>query len=193
MIAHIRGTIIEKRSASVVMDVGGVGYEVFVPVEMIASSNVGEQLSLQTAHILREDAEDLYGFPNEYDLQLFHDLVRVSGVGPKTAMSILGLGSVGDLVRAIQTNDATLFMRASGVGRKTAERIIIELKEKASPTRYGLSVVENQKPSDVDATDALVELGFPRQRARDALREVSSAIHDPSLRVKAALKILGKK
>ncbi len=193
MIASLSGTILEKRGSSLVLDVHGIGYEVYVTGSVLAAASVGAAMTVKTAHIIREDAQELYGFPNEYGLQFFQDLVRVSGVGPKTAMSILELGSVADLVRAIKSNDAGLLMRAGGVGRKTAERIIIELREKASPIRYGLSAVESLPSGDVDATDALVELGFPRVRAREALREVSTDIKDPSDRVKAALKILGKK
>ena len=194
MIASLVGTVVEIRLSSLVLDVHGVGYEVFVTGGTLGTTKVGEDVSLRTAHIIREDTQELYGFPNEYELQFFRDLVRISGVGPKTAMSILELASVADLVRAIQGNDAGLLMRAGGVGRKTAERIIIELREKASPMRYGLSKVEGQSSAgDVDAVDALVELGFPRARAREALRQVSHEIHDVSDRVKAALKILGKK
>ncbi len=193
MIASIHGTVVERKSASVVIDVGGVGYEVFAPSETVASATLGEQIMLKTAHVVREDAQDLYGFRTDAALQFFTDLLGVSGIGPKTALSVLDLATVPELVRAIQSNDAVLLTRAAGIGRKIAERIIVELREKASPTRYGLSIVEGQSPSDVDAIDALVELGFLRSQARDALRDISSDSDDPSERVKAALKILGKK
>lgn len=193
MIAFIRGTVVEKKNNSVVVDVGGVGYEVFVPAETVAIATVGKELVLKTAHILREDAEDLYGFREDAALQFFTDLLGISGVGPKTALSVFDLATVPELVRAIQSNDAALLQRAAGIGRKIAERILVEMREKASPTRYGLSAVEGQLAGDSDALEALVQLGFVRQRAREALQQVVKTITDPSDRVKAALKILGKK
>lgn len=193
MIVQIRGKIVERKTNSVVLDVGGIGYEVFVPQETVALATLGEEMALKTAHVLREDAEDLYGFRTDAALQFFLDLLGISGIGPKTALSVLDLATIPELVRAIESNDAALLTRAAGIGRKIAERIIVELRGKASPLRYGFSTIESHGASDVDATDALVELGFPRARAREALREVNADTKDPSSRVKAALKILGKK
>ncbi len=193
MFAFLSGVVAEKRKGSLVVGVGGIGYEVFVTEAVAHGAHVDSPMILKTAHIIREDSQELFGFTTDAELSFFEDLLKISGVGPRTALGVLELASVSELVRAIAANDAALLMRAAGIGRKTAERIIIELREKASPTRYGLSVVEGQSPSDVDALDALVELGFPRSRAREVLREVSGEIHDPSDRVKAALKILGKK
>ncbi len=192
MIASLQGTILEKKANSLVLDVGGVGYEVSVLGTLLAGSVQGDALMLKTAHIVREDTEDLYGFVSAQELQLFHDLLRVGGVGPKTALAILELGSIGELVRSIQAGDVALLMRAGGIGRKLAERIIVELKERVTVARYGITHGA-AGVSDMDALEALVELGFPRASARHALTSVAASVESSSERVKAALKILGKK
>lgn len=188
MIAHLVGTITEKLPTSVIIDVHGVGYEVVVATPDLERVNLGDETKFYTYHAIRDNSEDLYGFSSLAAKRLFEMLISVSSVGPKAAMSILSLGSTEDVRNAISNTDSAFIAKAAGVGKKSAERIIVDLRDKVgTPSRYGTSgelpSLTNTTKND-EALDALIALGFPLKEASAALAEV-----DPKLPVEERIKL----
>lgn len=192
MIASLNGKIISKTEKSIILEVGGVGFDIFVPLVILEKIKTGAVLTLHTHLHVREDGMELYGFSTVEELNFFKLLISVSGVGPKSALGILSLTSVGDLKKAISHGDATLLMKVSGIGKKTAERLIVDLKSKVD------SLDENPEPGGIDnigdnqAIDGLIHLGYSIREAREALQAVSKDIVGTKDRIKTALKLLGK-
>lgn len=192
MIAHLSGTITEKFLTSVILDVHGVGYELAIAAPDAEKINLGAEVKFYTYHAIRENSEELYGFSSLAAKKLFQMLISVNGVGPKAAMAILSLGSPEEVRNAIANTDAAFIAKAAGVGKKSAERVIVDLRDKVgAPSHYGatetkFSLSANVGPED-EALDALIALGFPLKEATAALSGV-----DPSLsteeRIKRALK-----
>jgi Holliday junction DNA helicase RuvA len=170
----------------IVLDVGGVEYRVAVPVNQEKQPKIGEEVHVFTHLNIREGGADLYGFFNEESLGLFELLISVSGVGPKSAMAILSVASVDKIKISIAGGDPDLLRRSSGVGRKTAERIIIELRDKVGPADGGGGA--KLAESDQDVYEALLSLGYQRRKIEDVLRELDSSITDVRDRLKEALK-----
>lgn len=188
MIAHLSGKVTEMLDRSVILDVSGVGYEVIIPAPDAESLHLDEIHKFYTYHAIRENAEELYGFSSLVAKRLFELLISVNGVGPKAAMSILSLGSSEDVRNAIANTDAGFISKASGVGKKSAERIIVDLRDKVgAPSHYGATetafTVTQHAPND-EALDALIALGFPLKEATAALAEV-----DPTLSVEERIKL----
>ncbi len=188
MIAHLVGTITEKLPTSVIIDVHGVGYEVVVATPDLERVNLGDETKFYTHHAIRDNSEDLYGFSSLAAKRLFEMLISVSSVGPKATMSILSLGSTEDVRNAIANTDSAFIAKAAGVGKKSAERIIVDLRDKVgAPSRYGTSgelpSLANTTKND-EALDALIALGFPLKEASAALAEV-----DPKLPVEERIKL----
>ena len=188
MIAHLVGTITEKLPTSVIIDVHGVGYEVVVATPDLERVNLGDETKFYTHHAIRDNSEDLYGFSSLAAKRLFEMLISVSSVGPKAAMSILSLGSTEDVRNAIANTDSAFIAKAADVGKKSAERIIVDLRDKVgAPSRYGTSgelpSLANTTKND-EALDALIALGFPLKEASAALAEV-----DPKLPVEERIKL----
>ncbi len=189
MIAHIFGKLAEKFDNSVIVDVNGVGYELMLTSLDYESSNLGDEIKFYTYHNIRENAEELYGFSSLAAKKLFEMLISVNGVGPKAAISILSLASAEEVRNAIANADSAFVSKASGVGKKSAERIIVDLRDKVGvPSRYGATVLKKETKLEKDeALDALIALGFPLKEATAALENV-----DPSLpteeRIRLALK-----
>lgn len=194
MIASIKGKIIGKSLSStiIVETSGGVGYEVYVTTGMIARVAVGVELTLSTFLAVRETAFELYGFGSTDERELFLKLVSVSGIGPKTAMHILELGEVSEIAVAIGRGDVAYLTRVSGIGKKTAERAVVELKSKmvawgsAGGAVFGAGALG-------DAADALESLGYSQDEIREALQNIKDKEVDSGRIVKEALKMLGKK
>lgn len=191
MIAHLFGTITEKLATSIIIDVQGVGYEVILTTPDIERLNLNDQAKLYTYHAIRNNSEELYGFSSLTAKRLFELLISVNSVGPKAAMSILSLGTPEEVRNAIANTDSSFIAKASGVGKKSAERVIVDLRDKVgAPSKYGASIeglmTTTALPND-EALDALIALGFPLKEASAALAEV-----DPTLtteeRIKLALK-----
>lgn len=191
MIAHLSGTVTEKFLNSIIVDVHGVGYELTITAPDAETTNLNDQVKFYTYHAIRENSEELYGFLSLAAKKLFEMLISVNGVGPKAAMAILSLGSAEDVRNAIANTDAAFISKASGVGKKSAERVIVDLRDKVGqPSHYGrsetFSLEATRGPED-EALDALIALGFPLKEATAALAEV-----DPNLsteeRIKLALK-----
>ncbi len=172
----------------VVIDVGGVAYKVYIPLSEEKLFKEGQDISLYTYLHVRDDGMDLFGFFAEEGLQLFEALISVSGVGPKSAMSILSVGSVDQITTAIAMGEPDLLRRSSGVGRKTAERIIVELKDKVAPLRGGEAV--RFAESDQDVFEALLSLGYPRRKAEEVLRKVDPNLSDVRDRLREALRLI---
>ena len=190
MIAHINGTIVEKFSNSVIVDVNGVGYEITIPTPDFEATNLNETRKFFTYHSIRENAEELYGFSSLAAKKLFELLISVQGVGPKAAIAILSLAEAEEVRNAIANADSSFVSKASGVGKKTAERVIVDLSDKVgAPSHYGATEVKNAKiPEENDeALDALIALGFPLKDATLALEKVDPTL-PTSERVRLALK-----
>ena len=185
MIALIKGEIVARASDHVVVDVRGVGYKVFVP-----RHPSGDIVQLHTHHVVREDAQQLYGFETREELVLFEMLIGVSGVGPKAAMSILSVARPAQVAAAIASGDVAALSRAPGVGKKTAERLIVDLKSKVSrgSEREPMGIVD-----DDEAAAALQALGYSASEALAALRGVPPVgAASTEERVTAALRGAGR-
>src|SRR3989338_3587723 len=187
MISYLSGTIVEKDVRFVIIDVGGVGYRVFVTEDTLQKLKLNSDAKLLTHHVVREYAQDLYGFLDEEDLKLFELLLSVPGIGPKTALNILNVATPETLRRSIISNETAYLTKISGIGKKTAEKIVLELKEKLGKGQEGTTLKE-----EVDALEALKSLGYSHSEAREALKSLPSDITGTSDRVKHALKLLGK-
>lgn len=190
MIAHLRGKIEEKFGNFLTIDVQGVGYEVAVSTPDFENAQLGEERKFYTYHAVRENAEDLYGFTSLTAKKLFEMLVGVQGVGPKAAMAILSLAEAEEVRNAIANADAAFVAKATGVGKKTAERVIVDLRDKVGiPSHYGATdsgMVENSGEAD-EALDALMALGFSLKEASQALAKVDQTL-PVAERIKLALK-----
>lgn len=187
MIASLTGTIQHKDTSSLVLDVSGVGYKVFVTLDTVLESQVGQEVTLWTYLAVRETALDLFGFRDREAIEIFELLITISGIGPKTALGILNVASPTTLRQAVGSGDTSYLTKVSGIGKKNAEKIVLELKDKLVMTK------EEQGANfkiEGDALDALVSLGYNERDARDALKQVPKEVEGASERVKAALKLL---
>lgn len=180
MIAHIKGLVEEKFGGNgLIVDVSGVGYEIMVSALDFESVNLGEECKFFTYHVVRENAEELYGFSSLVAKKLFEMLISVQGVGPKAGMAILSLAETEEVRNAIANADSGFVAKASGVGKKSAERIIVDLKDKVGiPSKYGVSEVKTSLKHDKpdDAVDALIALGFTLKEAMSALEGVDVSL-----------------
>lgn len=176
MIAHIKGEIAEKFAGSVIIDVQGVGYEISLTSPDFEALNLNDTVKVYTYHHIREQSEELFGFTALEGKKLFELLITVQGIGPKAAMSILSLGSYEEVRNAIANADAAFILKASGVGKKSAERVIVDLREKVGlPTYYGRKndpVAVTAVPANDEALDALMALGFQLADATRALEGI---------------------
>jgi holliday junction DNA helicase RuvA len=190
MIAKLKGTIEFLRDNYAVVDVGGVGYKVFVTLHTFGKIAGKSEIETYTHTYVREDTLALYGFLTLEELEMFELLITISGIGPKAAMGILSIADPKTVQTAVLNEDPSILTKVSGVGKKTAERVILELKNKFSD----LSVHEKAQVSmDSDALEALVAMGYSVSEARETLKLVPADITDIGERVKAALKNLGRK
>lgn len=188
MIASLRGTIIHSGDRYIVLDVQGVGYKVFVTSDALHEFKKGSEISVWTYLAVREDAMDLYGFRKEKERDIFELLISVSGIGPKSALNVLSLISPEQLTSAIRTGSTAHLVKVSGIGRKTAEKIVLELRDKLGGIAEGDEAVGMS--SDMDAIEALKALGYDADDAREALKKTDKELTDTGAKVKAALKVL---
>ncbi len=190
MIAHLRGQITEKFENSVILDVHGVGYEVLVSTLDGENLHLDDQVKLYTYHAVRENAEELYGFSSLTAKRLFQMLISVNGVGPKAAMAILSLGSPEDVRNAIANTDSAFISKAAGVGKKSAERVIVDLRDKVgAPSHYGATEIKMtaKLQAQDEALDALIALGFSLKEATAALEDIDPTLSSEE-RIRLALK-----
>jgi len=189
MIALLKGKIKLKKEKFVIIDVDGVGYRVYCTINTINKlGGHNKQVELFIYQHIRENISDLYGFIDYEEQEFFEILISVSGIGPKAALSVMMLESVKILKQAIASGQKTLLTKVSGIGSKTAERIILELKDKIFASVGDIK----QLSTDSEAIDALISLGYPAGKAREALKQIPSKIKKVEDRIKEALKILGK-
>ncbi len=182
MIAYLKGTIQSKGKDSVVVVVDNIGYEVSAPSPVLEKLHLGEECELFTHEYLRENSRELYGFSSRDELALFHDLMKVSGVGPKSALNVMSLGAA-RIRDAISKGDAGILGSVSGVGKKTAQKIVLELK--------GVLTDAGAVSADMEAVDALRRLGYSQREASEALYGIEGETVEE--KIKTALKILGKR
>ncbi len=190
MIAHIKGILTEKYAPTVIIDVQGVGYEITVSQIDYEKLNLNDEIKLYTYHHIREQAEELFGFTSLAAKKLFELLISVQGVGPKAAMAILSLAPAEEVRNAIANADAAYVSKASGVGKKSAERVIVDLRDKVGlPAYYGRkSDPQTQKPAENDeALDALMALGLNLADATKALENIDQNLSTEE-RIRQALK-----
>ena len=190
MIGSIEGTVKAVRGTHLLVGVGGIGYKVAVLKETLARTKTGADISLWTYLAVREDVLDLYGFLHEEELRFFELLLTVSGIGPKSALAVLDIASVETLRSAISAGNAAYLTTVSGIGKKTAEKIVLELKDKVT-AELGDSPAALK--GDQEALEAMRSLGYSAAEARDALRKVPNEVETGSDRLRAALRLLGKK
>lgn len=191
MIAHLEGKIIHNTDKFFIIDVNGVGYKAFMVPSTLSSYKLGDEISIWTYMAVRENSTDLYGFVSKEEMNFFDLLLNVSGVGPKSALSILGLAPTETLKKAIATGDITYLNKVSGIGKKTAERIIVELRDKLLSYKGEESSSELNEESDI--LEALKALGYSQSEARDAFNRIPPEIKDTKDKIKEALKFINKK
>lgn len=189
MIAHLKGTIAEKFGNFVIVDVGGVGYEVLLTTIDAEGLTLEQQVKLYTYHHVREQAEDLFGFLSLEGKKIFELLITVQGIGPKNAMAVLSLAAPEEVRNAIANADAEFVAKASGVGKKSAERVIVNLRDKVGlPTYYGRKTeMQAELVQSDEALEALMALGFQLADATKALSGVDAGLPVEE-RIKLALK-----
>lgn len=190
MIAHLSGTILLHAPPVVVLDVAGVGYRVTLPKEtaiaLLDTANTDKTVSLWTYLAVRETSLELFGFETEEELAFFELLISVSGIGPRSALAILNLETVATLRSAIAAGDTSYLTKVSGIGRKSAQKIVLELKDKIAEGGTAEAGV-----LATDALEALVALGYTQKEARDALKDVPKDVSDTNEQIREALKRLG--
>ena len=189
MIARIEGTIVHVADKFLIVDVSGVGYKLYVTTEAIGSSKLGDHTSFWVYTAVRENSLDLYGFKTINEMSFFELLLDVSGIGPRSALGILTVASIDTLKRAIATGDTSYLNKVSGIGKKTAEKIIVELRDKLKDYKN-----EDDTPSSLrdesDMLEALKSLGYSQNEARDALKQVPPTTVGTNARIKEALRLL---
>jgi Holliday junction DNA helicase RuvA len=193
MIAFIKGKVHAKGRGFVIVETGGLGYKVNVSSVIFADLDIGRECELYTHQYVREDALDLYGFRSLEELELFELLLSISGIGPKSALGVLAVSSVRDIKESIGRGDSSMLTKVSGIGRKTAERVILELREKVGylAGSHDAAYAGGAAGSAMEI-DALMALGYSLPEAREALNKIDPAVTDSGERIKAALKGLGK-
>ena len=190
MIAHVIGEVAEKFNGSLIVDVHGVGYEVAVALGDYEKASLNEQVKFYTYHHIREQSQELFGFSTLAAKKLFEMLITVQGVGPKAALAILSLGEAENVRNAIANSDSAYIQKATGVGKKTAERVVVDLSDKVGlPTHYGRDnePVQTELNTADEALEALMALGYTLADASKALEGVDANL-PTGQRVTEALK-----
>ncbi|MDG1331561.1 MAG: Holliday junction branch migration protein RuvA [Crocinitomicaceae bacterium] len=191
MIAQLNGRLIEKAPTEVVIDCGGVGYEVKISLNTFSTIGNDESLKLFTKFVVREDAQILYGFSTKEEREMFNHLVSVSGIGPSTAMIMLSSMVPQEIASAIQNEDVRTIQSVKGIGAKTAQRVIIDLKDKMLKMAFSSENMFNaNNTSRFDALTALISLGFDKKSAEKAIDKIATGDESVEQLIKGALKIL---
>ena len=187
MITHLKGQVFKKDLGYVILEVGGVGYRVFVSTPT-SNQITGGEVSLWIHMSVRETSQDLFGFLTEDELSFFEMLIGVSGVGPKSALSITGVAPIDTLRKSIGQGDISHLTGVSGIGKRTAEKIVVELKDKLSA--MGWNDEDGSLQQDLDTAEALVALGYGKAEVREALKNIPDSITSTNDKIKEALKNL---
>jgi Holliday junction DNA helicase RuvA len=193
MIGRLTGNIVHKDQKYIILDVNGVGYKIATIIDIISKDHKeNSEITLWTYLSVRENALDLYGFSSQRELEFFELLITISGIGPKTALGILNVASIEALESAIQTSDTSHLIKVSGIGKKVAEKIVLELKDKVEKISH-TPESRNAMRENADVIEALKSLGYSQNESRDALKELPKTITKAQDKIKEALKILGGK
>ena len=198
MIGRLQGKVIEKQAPDLLIDVQGLGYEVLVSLNtFFGIPAVGEAVTLHTHFVVREDVQQLYGFGTQSERQLFRHLIKVNGVGPKMALAILSGMSANDFAVCVHNNDIATLVKLPGVGKKTAERLLIEMRDKigdVDATAAGSAAGAQEAKPDIsqEAESALIALGYkPTDAAKIISRVASESVSDAGELIRLALKSMG--
>jgi len=184
MISYLKGKIIYKGKNFVIIETGGIGFQIFVSEEFLTKRKVGDAVEIFTHEYLREDSRELYGFAEISELEFFWKLLDVSGIGPKLAHRIVSAHKLEKIQKAIADSDLSFLSSISGVGKKTAQKIILELKGKLAESKLA--------SGEDEIVEALVRLGYKKAEAQETVGRIGEEIKNPEEKIKAALKILGK-
>lgn len=187
MIRTLTGTVTATNTHSLVVDVNGVGYIVYCPGALVANTALSDRITLWTHLAVRENALDLYGFTNEDDVRLFELLLTVSGIGPKSALGILNVADANALKNAVAAGDTSHLIKVSGIGKKNAEKIVLELRGKLEAAEEEAGA---HHETDSETFEALLALGYSAAETREAIRNLPSDITDTGDRIKEALRDL---
>lgn len=185
MIGSLRGTVLEVHAGFCLVEVAGIGHSVRATPGTLSALKVDSEQFIYIHDVVREDSRELFGFLQRNELELFQQLLGVNGVGPKVALTILSAGSSESVRRAIMQGDIAILTSVPGVGKKTAQKIILDLKGQ-------LVEEEGMQTGDAEVVDALVGLGYPLHTARETVKHIPESIVDVSARVREALKYLSK-
>ena len=192
MIGRLTGLLLEKQPPLVLLDVQGVGYEVNVPMSTFYTlPDTGERIILHTYLVVREDVHLLFGFATDTERQAFRQLVKISGVGARTALAVLSGLSVSDLYQAVVDQDSRQIIQVPGIGKKTAERLLLELRDKLSSDMIGTDGHASSSKVNNDVLNALLSLGYNEREAGWAIKKLSLDV-TVSEGIREALKFLSK-
>lgn len=196
MIGFLRGVLLQKSPQEILLDVAGVGYRVLVPISTFCRlADIGAQAQLLIHTHVREDQLALYGFATTVEIELFEKLIAVSGVGPKVALGVLSGIEADDLVHAVRANDVARLTRVPGIGKKTAERLILELKDKLASIHTESAAPPPPSPKRADLLSALANLGYSTAEGERAATEVLRLQPDASLGdlLRDALRVISRR
>ena len=193
MLAYLKGKVLAKKTKYLILLTNDVGYQVFANEKTLSKLKDGQEAELYIHHHVKEDAQDLYGFLTLPELELFKNLIAISGVGPKSAINVLAAASVEQVIQAIVAEDPALLRTVSGIGAKTAERIVVELKSKLGSlykesSGLGLAAA----PQDVEVIEALLGLGYARREIAEIIKAIPNELTATETRLKEALKLLAR-
>lgn len=191
MISRLSGKLVHSDQKYIVLDVNGVGYKISTTNDTIARLSGDKDVVFWTYLAVRENAMDLYGFSSQNELSFFELLITISGIGPKTALGILNSASVQSIERAVNTGDTSHLTKVGGIGKKVAEKIVLELKDKILTISHSPES-EKAMRDDSDVVEALKALGYRDLESREVLKKLPKDITKTSDKIKGALKILGK-
>lgn len=191
MISQLTGTIINTDEKRATLEVGGIGYDIFMsPGTLLGMhEDLENKKTIYTYLHVREDKLDLYGFASKDEKKFFELVISVSGIGPRGALGVLDVAPLGTLVSAITQGDSSYLTKVSGVGKKTAQKIVLELRDKIE--KLGIKSDDISVREDSDVVEALISLGYTTVQARDAMKNVPEEITDMNEKIKYALKNLG--
>ena len=190
MIRHLTGTIIHMSDKDLILDVGGVGYYVFPTQSILLTQSVGNEISLYIHMAVRENALDLFGFEDMTSLTFFEMLLDVSGIGPRSALGIIDIAPIATVQKAIAHDDISYLTKVSGIGKRTAEKIVVELRDKLQTLKDVNDVAGMQ--SDSEVLEALQALGYSLHEARSTLQDIPDDIVGTNERIKKALQYINQ-
>lgn len=186
MISYLQGKVKRIGERTLTVLVGGVGYEVYVTNDILTKTNIGSEIELFVYTAIREDAMDLFGFQDESKYYFFKLLITISGIGPKSALNILETAGPDDIRQAVLNDDPGFLQKVNGIGKKTAERIVVELKSK-----IGAGIISSERGASNEVIEALESLGYKASEIRQALKNVDADLSTEQ-KVSQILKLLGK-